>query len=460
MTTRTWNGATEDYGTASNWMPIGAPQTGDVAVINGRAVTIGRSDLAPNVTLKLAPTSTSLSANLQSTTILPTDEVDILAGKYPAMVSVYMVGTVENFGTVNTQADNSGVAASSYLAIGTPNGTPGVFYNFGSIALENGTSEITYASADAGDLLVNDGVIKILRPGTDLVSADLFLPISGTGTIEIGAGTLVNIGGFGTSAGQTISFDQPGSSYSELTIEQDANIDGLIAGFSANDSILLDSAPYDTQRVSTSNGVTTLAFLSGGTVVRSLQLQGTYSSNQLNLSAGTSQGIETTFIRAASRAVFASAQPSTSPKVFRFVDTGTGTHFFTDDPTEAATVSSARSDLVTEGVGFNAIDPATNDPNAAPVYRFFDQIDGTHFFTASESEKAAVIATRPDLVFEPNSTFYEHATAQAGDVPVYRFFDSVHGTHFYTASSVEQAGIMASRPDLVTEGIAFYAPGS
>ena len=288
------------------------------------------------------------------------------------------------------------------------------------------------------------------------------LPISGTGVIEIGTGMTVNMSGAGTGAGQTISFDQQSSSSSsELVVDQHVNIAGLIAGFGAGDEILIDTAPYDTQQISSSNGVTTVAFVTGGATVRSLQLQGTYTSKQLMLNViSTSSNLEITLIRGVSGTAFPGVQPSTSPKVFRFVDTGTGTHFFTDDPTEAATVSSARSDLVTEGVGFNAIDPATNDPNAAPVYRFFDQIDGTHFFTASESEKAGVIATRPDLVLEPNSTFYEHATAQAGDVPVYRFFDSVHGTHFYTASSVEQAGIMASRPDLVTEGIAFYAPGS
>ncbi|MGI4795761.1 MAG: hypothetical protein ACRYG8_17155, partial [Janthinobacterium lividum] len=51
-------------------------------------------------------------------------------------------------------------------------------------------------------------------------------------------------------------------------------------------------------------------------------------------------------------------------------------------------------------------------------------------------------------------------TAQAGDSPVYRFFDSNFGTHFYTASNTERANIVATRPDLISEGVSFYAPAS
>ena len=56
--------------------------------------------------------------------------------------------------------------------------------------------------------------------------------------------------------------------------------------------------------------------------------------------------------------------------------------------------------------------------------------------------------------------FYEHATQQAGDVAVYRFFDTSYGTHFYTSSASERASILAARADLKEEGIGFYAPAS
>ncbi|MBV8930456.1 MAG: hypothetical protein JO152_15150, partial [Mycobacteriaceae bacterium] len=67
--------------------------------------------------------------------------------------------------------------------------------------------------------------------------------------------------------------------------------------------------------------------------------------------------------------------------VYRFFDSHYGTHFFTASATERDTILATRPDLVSEGVGLSAVDPASNDPNGAPVYRFFDTTYGTHFFT-------------------------------------------------------------------------------
>ena len=154
-------------------------------------------------------------------------------------------------------------------------------------------------------------------------------------------------------------------------------------------------------------------------------------------------------------AVPAAAVPA-QPVVYRFFDSVHGTHFFTASLTETQSLESTRSDLVYEGVGLTAANPST-DPAAAPVYRFFDTTFGTHFYTSSATEKDNVAATRADLTFE-GIGFYEHNSAQPGDTAVYRFFDSNFGTHFYTDSASERATIVATRPDLVSEGIGFYAP--
>ena len=143
--------------------------------------------------------------------------------------------------------------------------------------------------------------------------------------------------------------------------------------------------------------------------------------------------------------------------VFRFFDSRYGTHFFTASTAERDTILQTRSDLVNEGVGLTAMDPASKDPNAAPVFRFFDTSYGTHFFTASATERDQVLANRPDLTFE-GTGFYEHTAQQTGDTPVYRFFDKNFGTHFYTGDGGERATILSTRPDLVDEGIGFYAP--
>ena len=143
--------------------------------------------------------------------------------------------------------------------------------------------------------------------------------------------------------------------------------------------------------------------------------------------------------------------------VYRFFDSADGTHFFTASGSERNGLIASRPDMTYEGVGMNAYASAAGSQAAAPVYRFFDVANGTHFFTASASEDATLAATRPDLTNE-GVAFYEDATQQAGDVAVYRLFDTIHGTHLYTESAAELASIVATRSDLSVEGIAFYAP--
>ena len=119
------------------------------------------------------------------------------------------------------------------------------------------------------------------------------------------------------------------------------------------------------------------------------------------------------------------------------------------------------ADLVEETNGFG--DVAPTDPNAVAVYRFYDNPFGTHFFTANVGERDTIIATRPDLTYEAASTFYEHSAMQTGDSAVYRLFDMNTGTQFLTGNATEYNGLVTMgsatyRPDLHSEGVAFYAP--
>ncbi len=153
----------------------------------------------------------------------------------------------------------------------------------------------------------------------------------------------------------------------------------------------------------------------------------------------------------------------TTTSVYRFFDTGNGTHFFTASEKERNGLIMQDGRFAYEGPALAAVAAplaaSGADPAATAVYRFFDQRFGTHFYTADLGERDAVLAGRPDLVFE-GTGFYEHRVAGAGDVAVYRFFDIGLGTHFYTSTGGERATIAATRPDLLAEGIAFYAPSS
>ena len=147
----------------------------------------------------------------------------------------------------------------------------------------------------------------------------------------------------------------------------------------------------------------------------------------------------------------------TTVGVYRFFDSVNQTQFLTGSIDEANSAIATRPDLIYEGLAMGGILPTANDPNASPLYRFFDTTSGTHFLTANRLEETMINATRPDLILEPSS-FYEHNSQQPGDTAVYRFFNSSNGTHFFTASASERATITASLTDMVDEGIAFYAP--
>lgn len=145
---------------------------------------------------------------------------------------------------------------------------------------------------------------------------------------------------------------------------------------------------------------------------------------------------------------------TTGVQVFRFFDTSTGTHFYTSSVSERDQTIAARVDLTYEGVGLNA-QSQTSDPAAAPVFRFFDTHSGSHFYTTSATERDGLRTGTTGLTYE-GVAFYENTVATAADTAVYRFFDKVDGTHFYTPNQNEYAGVLATRGDLVNEGIAFY----
>ncbi len=161
--------------------------------------------------------------------------------------------------------------------------------------------------------------------------------------------------------------------------------------------------------------------------------------------------------------------------VYRFFDSANGTHFFTADTSEALALITPGSALyhpsyIPEMNDFSSLPAAAaqGDPAAIQIYRLFDTSNGTHFYTASANELASIIqpataSYRPDLVFEPSASIFEHSTHQPGDVAVFRLFDAVNGTHLFLSdvaeyNSITTPGSGTYRADLKPEGVGFYAP--
>lgn len=87
-------------------------------------------------------------------------------------------------------------------------------------------------------------------------------------------------------------------------------------------------------------------------------------------------------------------------------------------------------------------------PSPQPVYRFFNTRTGVHFYTISATERDQVVATLPWFNLE-GTAFFALRSASAGLSPIHRFYNLVTGTHFYTINEAE-------RQDVATRLAAFY----
>jgi hypothetical protein len=96
-------------------------------------------------------------------------------------------------------------------------------------------------------------------------------------------------------------------------------------------------------------------------------------------------------------------------------------------------------------------------PNVISVFRFYRRASGTHFYTSSEVEKNNVLATLAGQ-YELEGVAYPLNTASAGNnVPLHRFYNTRTGTHFYTASEAERANVVATLSHVYNyEGIGWY----
>jgi len=95
----------------------------------------------------------------------------------------------------------------------------------------------------------------------------------------------------------------------------------------------------------------------------------------------------------------------------------------------------------------------------SPVYRFYHQSSGSHFYTANEAERAYVEATLSHAyTFEGIAYWTAPDWLEAPTAPLHRFYNLRNGSHFYTGSEVEKTYVRLHYGDVYRyEGIAFYS---
>lgn len=172
--------------------------------------------------------------------------------------------------------------------------------------------------------------------------------------------------------------------------------------------------------------------------------------------------------------------------VYRFYNSNSGDHFYTRSEAEKATlIANPGWSYRYEGVGWYGFPDETTD-GTVPVYRFYNPNSGDHFYTANETERSNLSLAAVYRFYNPNSGdhFYTPSRAEKsiventavsgyryegialygylgekdGTTPVYRFYNSVTGDHFYTADEAEKDGLV-DNPDSSYryEGISFHA---
>jgi beta-glucanase (GH16 family) len=99
--------------------------------------------------------------------------------------------------------------------------------------------------------------------------------------------------------------------------------------------------------------------------------------------------------------------------------------------------------------------PRPEPAHLNPVYRFYDTRTGDHFYTLDVGEKEWILRTLYTYKYE--GVAWATPDKGSGTVDVYRFYDRTDGSHVFTTSVAERDWIRATLTDHVDEGVAFQA---
>ena len=148
--------------------------------------------------------------------------------------------------------------------------------------------------------------------------------------------------------------------------------------------------------------------------------------------------------------------------IYRFWSDLNGGHFYTFSSAERNNMVSsfAKPEWRYE---YEVYDAYSSDPGSGQqVYRFWSQLNKAHFYTASTTERDQVIAnyTDQEWLYE-GPVFWAYPLSYGGDSkPVYRFWSPSNTNHFYTADESEKNYVVANFPpsQWSFEGARFKVP--
>jgi uncharacterized protein YjdB len=148
--------------------------------------------------------------------------------------------------------------------------------------------------------------------------------------------------------------------------------------------------------------------------------------------------------------------PAVKPSpVFRFFNNATGVHFYSASQSEVDGLRATRNSFDFEGPAYSVF--LTPQPGTVPVHRLYNNDTGVHLYTKDPAE-LEILTTTPGTPFDDEGiAYYAYSSQQPGSIPLYRLYNNDTGTHFYTASQSEAFSLRDTPGSPFDfEGIAYY----
>jgi hypothetical protein len=147
---------------------------------------------------------------------------------------------------------------------------------------------------------------------------------------------------------------------------------------------------------------------------------------------------------------------NTKVSLHRFFNTKTLTHFYTASEAEKQAVLAKYKQYTYEGTVGQVWSKTTNPGKSeVVVYRFYNKAKNTHFYTSSEAERDQIRKSYKEWTYE-GPAFTAWSKQVSGTAKLYRFYSSQRGAHFYTAAPEEAQTVRATLKDYSYEGVAYY----
>jgi len=141
-----------------------------------------------------------------------------------------------------------------------------------------------------------------------------------------------------------------------------------------------------------------------------------------------------------------SSTASTTNFIYRSFDPITGSHFYTASLGENA--------LAISQAGYRYEEVGILNRGDSPIYKLYNPITTDHFYTINQNEKNSLLLNPSGYNFQ-GIAFSGYQSQGSGLTSVQRLYNPTNGLHFYTTNSLEAANAI-SGDGYLSEGVGWY----